>query len=92
MSIFKNQSLLTLNARTSYTNLASAEVKRILYKKPGGTAGYWEATASGTDLVYNFANGDLDIAGQWTFAAYIELGGLKGYGDEVTIQIKPPIL
>lgn len=91
MSIFRTQSLFSVVAKTYYDDLASAEVTRILYKKPGGTEGYWEATVSGTDLVYNVQNGDIDVVGQWTFQAYIEVGGLKGFGSEFTQQIKKPI-
>ena len=92
MSIFKTQSLFSITAKTHYDDLGSAEVIRILYKKPGGTAGYWDASAVGTNIVYNVSNGDIDVIGQWTFQAYVEVGGLKGYGEEFTTQIKKPIL
>ena len=92
MSLFKTQSLFSIVAKTHYDDLASAEVTRILYKKPGGTEGYWEASVSGTNLIYNVSNGDIDVVGQWTFQAYIELGGLKGYGSLFTQQIQKPIL
>lgn len=81
MSVFKTQSLLTITLETNYANLASAEVKKILYTKPDGTKSFWAATASGTTLLYNLANGDIDQQGFWLFQAYIEVGGLKGFGS-----------
>jgi len=81
MSVFKTQSLLTLTLETNYDDLASAEVKKILYTKPDGTKSFWVATASGTTLVYSLSNGDIDQQGLWLFQAYIEVGGLKGFGS-----------
>jgi len=92
MSVFKNQSLLTITAKTNYPDLASAEVKRILYTKPGGAKGYWEAEASGTNLVYHVQSGDINIAGWWELEAYIEVGGLKGPGDVAKVEFKKTLL
>lgn len=92
MSLFKTQSLFTIVAKTGYADLASAEVTRILYKKPGGTTGYWQASVSGESLIYQVQNGDIDVKGRWSFQAYIELGGLKGYGSMFTKEIDQPIL
>ena len=92
MSVFKLQSLLSITLETNYDDLASAEVKKILYTKPGGTKGEWEATASGTKLVYNLQNGDIDIVGQWKLQAYIEVGGLKGFGSIVTKHFENSLL
>lgn len=60
----------------------------------------WWATADGTavantiknTLIYQPAEGDLDIVGPWTFQAYIEIGGKIGYGSIATQQIHKPIL
>jgi hypothetical protein len=92
MSVFKKQTLLTINAETNYDDLASASVTRILYTKPNGrTTGFWDATVSGTTLVYNVQEGDLDVDGTWSFQSYIEVGGLKGYGEIVERLIKKPL-
>lgn len=91
MSIFKLQSLITISLETSYTLLGSASVKRILYAKPDGTDGFWTASVSGTKLTYGLANGDIDQAGVWKFQAYIEAGGLKGYGEIVEQEIELPL-
>lgn len=91
MSVYKLQSLLTLNADTKYDDLASATVTRILYKKPDRTKGYWPATVSGTKLVYAVSNGDIDQEGEWQFQAYFEVGGLKSYGTIFSKQFDKPI-
>lgn len=92
MSLFKTQSLLSLVLETSYENLSSAEVKKILYTKPDGTKSFWVATASGTTLVYNLSNGDIDQQGFWQFQAYIEVGGLKGFGSIAMKQFNTSLI
>ncbi len=91
MSVFKIQSLLSITLETNYNALASASVTRILYKKPNGTTGYWTATVSGTKLIYNVQNGDIDINGTWKFQSYIEAGGLKGFGSVATQNFDIPL-
>lgn len=92
MPLFNTQSLFTIIMETGRDDLATATVTRILYKKPGGTTGYWEASVQGENLIYSVENGDIDIVGQWTFQAYFEIGGKRGYGTIVTQQIQKPIL
>lgn len=103
MSLFINESLLTIALQTADDNLSaaeiqalsdtlsSAEVTKILYKKKGGTEGSWNASVNGTRLVYALQPGDIDIVGEWTFQAYIEVGGLPHYGTLVTKQVQKPI-
>lgn len=80
MSVYKTQSLLTINLATGM-DLSGASVTRILYQKPNnGTKGYWTATVSGQNLVYEVQNGDIDKEGTWLFQSYIEVGGKKGFG------------
>ena len=79
--VFKNQSLLRITAETGYNDLASTDVHRILYTKPDGSSGFFEGTISGTKLIYNLVAGDIDQEGYWNFQAYVEIGGLKGYGE-----------
>lgn len=90
MSIFQNQGLLTLKLDTGQ-DVSACTVKRILYKKPDGSSGYWAADSieSNTILVYNVANADLDQAGVWTFQAFVTIGGKNGYGEYVQKEIKP---
>lgn len=92
MSLFKTQSLFSIIAQTDYSDLASASVTRILYKKPNETTGYWAATVSGNDLVYNVSSGDIDQKGVWEFQAYIEVGGLKGFGGIGSKNFDQPLL
>jgi hypothetical protein len=79
MSVYKTQSLLTINLATGM-DLSGASVTRILYKKPNGTKGYWTATVSSQNLQYVVSNGDIDQEGTWQFQSYIEVGGKKGFG------------
>lgn len=79
--VFKNQGLLTIKLETKSANVSVAEVKKILYKKPDETKGFFTATAEGTKLVHTFSNAEIDQAGTWEFQAYIEVAGLKGYGE-----------
>jgi hypothetical protein len=80
MSLYKTQSYLTLRVNTGI-DLSGADVRRILYKKPSGTRGYWPATADGQVLVYAVQAGDIDQSGIWSFQSYIEVSGRKGFGD-----------
>lgn len=90
MAVFKNQGYTLITAETSI-DLTSADNKRILYKKPSGTSGYFSANASGTSLTYQCDNADLDENGIWEFQAYAEIGGLKAYGAIFKEEIKKPI-
>lgn len=90
--IFKTQSLLTLKLDTG-TNVTSATVKQILFKKPDGTTGQWNATLEGTTvLTYAVGNNDLDQDGYWEFQAYVEIGSLKGFGLIVREQVRLSII
>lgn len=91
MSAFKTETLKPIILETEYDDLASAEVTKILYQKPGGTEGFWQASVSGKSLIYQPAAGDLDIVGRWTFQAYIEIAGKIGFGSRVTYEIQKPI-
>ena len=89
MKIFAGQSLLTLKLDTG-TDVSTATVKRILYKKPSGAQGAWDATSveALTILTYDVEDNDLDEQGHWRFQAYVEIGGLKGYGQVVTEHVQ----
>lgn len=89
---FKTQSLLIITVETGYSGLASATVKRILFTKPNGSKGHWDATESGTLLTYQTTNSDIDQAGLWKFQAYIVVGGLKGFGDITTQYFETSLL
>ncbi len=78
--LFKEQSLLELSAPTGLGDLNTASVTEILYRKPSGAKGSFDAQVDGMSLTYNLQNGDIDEAGKWMFMAYVVNGGLKGYG------------
>lgn len=92
MSLFQTETLKPIVLETENEDLASADVTRILYQKPGGTEGYWQASVSGMDLIYIPVTGDLDIVGWWTFQSYVEIGGKVGYGSKVKYHVQEPIL
>ena len=75
---------MTITLETNYSNLAVASITKILFIKPNGDKGSWDAAVSGSRLVYNVQNGDINVNGNWQFQAYIEVGGLKGMGDIVS--------
>jgi hypothetical protein len=79
--LFKDQSLLTITCETGYDSLDDATTTKIKYRKPSGETGEWIATVSGSDLVYNLTNGDIDEIGTWQFQAYFVVGGLKSFGS-----------
>jgi hypothetical protein len=89
--VFKNQGYYTITLDTGL-DLTSATVTRILYKKPNGVKGYFTATKSGTSLTYQCSNADLDVSGNWQFQAYVEIGGLKGFGDFIWQNVYNPLL
>ncbi len=86
-NVFNKQSLLIYKLDTGL-DLTAASVKKILYKKPDGSKGGWDASVEGTKLVYNFNDTDINVSGEWEFQAYVEIGGKKGYGDVVTEHFK----
>lgn len=91
MSIFVNQGYYLLTLETGI-DISTASTKEILYKKPNGTTGAWTATLEGTTQVkYQMDNDDLDMAGSWTFQAYVVIGGLDAYGALFSIEVKETI-
>lgn len=91
MSVFVNQTLLTIVANTGYDDLESATVTRILYEKPNGDTGAFDATVDGTTLVYQITDGDIDMKGTWTFQAFWTVNGLDGYGKKKRRYFEKPI-
>lgn len=78
--------LIRLNCGTSIT---TAEIKRILYWKPDGVSGYWNAAIYGTDYVqYQADVTNLDVKGGWKFASFVALsGGIQYTGETAEQQI-----
>ena len=83
MSLFTTQGYFTLVLETGVT-ITAATVSKILYKDPEGTTGFFDADISGTTaLSYQFDNTEITVPGDWEFQAYVEIGGLRAYGDKV---------
>ena len=89
MSIFKNQTLLTITLDTSLTDLASATTLRIYYKKPSGTSSFWVASLSGTSSVtYAIQSGDIDESGEWIIWSYADYSGSSAQGDKILMLVE----
>jgi len=85
--IYKSQDSLRIKLTTS-VDITGATVKKIYYKKPGGTIGSWDATvdviATGV-IYYDVVSGDIDESGQWEFWAYITFSdGRSAPGQAIT--------
>jgi len=78
--VFNGQSVLSIQLDTKYSGLADATGTRILYQKPSGKKGYFNATVDGTKLVYNVQPDDIDESGTWQFQSYFEIGPNKAFG------------
>lgn len=90
--VFTGQSLLAIRLDTKYSGLASADVTQILYTKPNGDKGRWDAVVSGTKIVYNVQAGDIDQAGDWKVEAYFEVSGATCPCGITSIYFKKPLL
>jgi len=71
------------------TDVSSALTKRILYWKPNGASGYWDASLFGTDyLEYQIPSVTvLDVIGTWKFSTFIILSGGAQYTGETASQM-----
>lgn len=90
MSLFKGQSQLRIELDCE-TPVEAASVKQILFKKPSGITGEYNATASGNWLWYEVLDTDIDQAGDWQFQSYVVIGGKKAKGSIVKINFKEPL-
>lgn len=90
MSIYKDQSLLTIILETGLS-LTTATDPKILYKKPDGTTGFFTATIARTKLTYDVQNGDLDQTGVWQLQASVQIGERTGLGDITKIKVEPSL-
>ena len=86
-SIFKNQDYLTIRLDTN-VDISSATSREILYQKPDGSTGEWDAVLYGTtQMEYLVEPGDLDQAGEWQFQSKFVLNGETGYGEKAYKKI-----
>lgn len=88
LSFFKDQGYSSIILDMGL-NIAASANKKILYKKPDGTAGEFQAELDGTNaLKYQADNTTWSVAGTWTFQAYCEIDDLKLFGQPVMVEIK----
>ena len=89
--VFNGQSMLQLKLDTGIS-LVGATTMKILYTDPNSVDGEWTVVSTdGTKLVYNVLETDITVAGTWQMQAYVEIGGLIGYGDIVTQKFTAPL-
>jgi|WetSurMetagenome_2_1015567.scaffolds.fasta_scaffold207411_4 hypothetical protein len=68
---------------------------KILYRKPDGTVGSWDATISSTDsthLYYTTLDSDFDQEGIWLLQSYIDYGGIYLHGQWVELKVLTPLI
>lgn len=87
MSVFVNQGLLEIIIDTK-TDISTASLLRIDYKKPTGIKGSFAGTLEGTTKIkYQCTNSDLNVIGLWQFQAYVVIGSLTATGNIVTQEV-----
>jgi len=93
MAQFINQEFRSIVIRitNSSVDLSLATETKILYVKPNGEEGEWEATKSGNDFIFNANEGEIDIAGVWKFQAYGKVNDLSFYSDIVEQMFENPL-
>lgn len=89
--IYKGQSY-TLELPSQLTDdLTVATKKQILYRKPNGTEGAWEAGLLGQSLIKEVSGAENDDWGTWRMQTYLELGGKPLFGKMVDLLIHDSI-
>ena len=70
------------------SDISTATVTQIKYKKPSGTTGVWTPTAySATELEYKFTAAELDEVGVWKIQTYVEVADFKGLGETSSFTV-----
>ena len=76
-TVFSDQTIeLILKLNFDQTN---ATVRRIYYKDPQDSTGYWDAYEKSAKAIY--CNITPDVVGTWRFWAYIEINSNKYIGE-----------
>jgi hypothetical protein len=87
MTIRVDQDDLTITLSTG-KDVSTATASFINYKKPNGYKGQWTATVSGTNIVYEVQDGDLNQAGTWRLQGEVVVAGKRSFTDPVDLVIK----
>jgi hypothetical protein len=88
--IYAFQSNAPINIDTGIS-LATATATKILFKRPDGSSGEWDAVATGSTLTYDPTDTDLNQWGDWQFQAYCEIDGEAAYGEVIKQVIYQPL-
>lgn len=92
-NLFKNQALIEIKLDTGIA-IPGGYTAKILYKKPNGATGSWDAIVTeSTKVKYVTDNDSLDQVGNWAFQSYLKetSSGKHTYGQIIEYQIKPPL-
>jgi hypothetical protein len=74
------------------TDLTGATAPKILYQRPDGTTGEWDATVEGTFIVRPASpSAPFDMAGLWRLQAKCTFGALTSIGKVATERIGPAL-
>lgn len=66
-------------------DITDATTVKIVFLKPDGKTGSWDAEVSGTHYVlYKTVEGDLDVAGTWSMQIYVVAPNFEIHGDIFT--------
>jgi hypothetical protein len=88
--IYQGQANVSINIDTGIA-LGGASQTKILYKKPNGIQGSWNATVSGTTMNYIPTNDDLDQSGDWQLQAFAVIGGKNALGEVIDMIVNKPL-
>ncbi|KAF0200645.1 MAG: hypothetical protein FD170_3394 [Bacteroidetes bacterium] len=79
---------LDLRLDTGLSNLATAQLLEIHYRKPNQATGKITASHDGTNLRTILAPGFLDQPGRWSFWSYVQFdNNTLAPGDKADVQI-----
>lgn len=92
MTTFKNQSYLYIKLKAGI-DLTTATTTKIVYMKPSGAAGTWNADVVDSIWLYHdFADGEQDENGTWKAQTYAVIDGRKIWGDIMHFKVQTPLL
>ena len=70
------------------SDISTADILTIIYKKPDDTIGAWYAQISGTQKAYyDTKKDDLDVVGRWEVQLYVATATWKGTGTQATFTV-----
>lgn len=75
------------------TDISTATVHKIKFKKPNGVKGEWAAEIGSDDvsLEYTTVEDDIDVEGTWIVQAYVELPAWSGHSTKAQFTVEAPI-